>query len=104
MNVIVFGGTGRVGRAFIGKAVDAGHRVTSFVRNSSGTKLNGVALVQGDMRDFSSVRASLSGGFDAVIVCIGQAGLRRSTIVSEGFAAIVAGTAFGLRRFIGVSG
>jgi len=105
MNVIVFGATGRVGRAFVGKAVNAGHRVTAFVRNSSGANLNGVVLVQGDVRDNLSVRASLAGGFDAVIVCIGQAGLKPSTIVSEGFGAIVTGmTALGLRRFIGVSG
>jgi putative NADH-flavin reductase len=105
MNLIVFGATGRVGRAFIGKAVHAGHRVTAFVRNSGGAHLDGVALVQGDVRDISSVRASLAGGFDAVIVCIGEAGLKPSTIVSEGFSAIVAGmTAMRLRRFIGVSG
>ena len=105
MNLIVFGATGRVGRAFIGKAVHAGHRVTAFVRDSGRAHLDGVALVQGDVRDTSSVRASLAGGFDAVIVCIGEAGLKPSTIVSEGFAAIVAGmTAMGLRRFIGVSG
>ena len=105
MNVIVFGATGRVGRDFVGKAVSGGHRLTAFVRNSSGANLNGVALVQGDVRDKSSVRASLAGRPDAVIVCIGQAGLKPSTLVSEGFAAIVAGmTALGLRRFIGVSG
>ena len=105
MNVMVFGATGRVGRAFVGKAVTADHRVTAFVRNSSAANLDGVALVQGDVRDNLSVRASLIGGFDAVIVCIGQAGLKPSTVVSQGFGAIVAGmTALGLRRFIGVSG
>ncbi len=105
MNVIVFGATGRVGRAFVEKSVNAGHRVTAFVRNPGSAGLRGVSLIQGDARDSSSVRAALACGFDAVIVCIGPAGLKTSTIVSEGFGAIAAGmTGLGLRRFIGVSG
>jgi putative NADH-flavin reductase len=105
MNAIVFGATGRVGRAFVEKAVNAGHRVTAFVRNAGSAGLDGVSLTEGDVRDPSSVSAALTGEFDAVIVGIGQPGLKPSTIVSDGFAAIVAGmTALGPRRFVGVSG
>ena len=106
MKVIVFGATGRVGRAIVGKAVTAGHWVTAFVRDPSRASiLNGAALVQGDVRDHQAVRAALAAEFDAVIVCIGEAGLKPSNIVTEGFSSIAAGmTASGLKRFIGVSG
>lgn len=105
MNVIVFGATGRVGRAFVGKALAAGHSVCAFVREPGALKVSNVALYRGDVRDASAVKQALSLGFDAVIVCIGPRGFAPSTVVTEGFQVIAkAMTELGQRRLIGVSG
>jgi putative NADH-flavin reductase len=114
MNIIVFGATGRVGACIVEQAVQAGHRVTAFVRNSRSLKgsvqssigIGGqVAVEEGNVLDPSAVRAALQPGFDAVINAIGESGLKRSTIVTDSVTNIVAAMqATGNRRFLGVSG
>lgn len=105
MRIVVFGATGRVGRSFTAKAAAAGHEVLAFVRRSDAIRDEGILQIQGDVRDRDAVRTALSPGCDAVVCCIGEAGLKPSTIVTEAFTSIVdAMSALSLRRFLAVSG
>ncbi|MEU6623242.1 NAD(P)H-binding protein [Streptomyces litmocidini] len=68
-NIIVFGASGRVGRAVVAEAVARGHRVTAVVRDPAGyadLEGAGIALVRGDATDAASV-ASLAAGHDAAV-------------------------------------
>jgi putative NADH-flavin reductase len=62
------------------------------VRDRQRLKVGGrnVSMVVGDVLDPAAVRAALEPGPDAVIVAIGQAGLKPSTVVTDGMRAIVA--------------
>lgn len=106
MNLIVFGASGRVGQCFLRKATAASHAVTAFLRDPAKVQdPRGLTIITGDVRNREAVERALVARFDAVVVCIGQSGLKPSTIISEGVAVIVAAmTAQGHRRFLGVSG
>lgn len=105
MRIVAFGATGRVGRSFTTKAAAAGHQVVAFARRPDAVMGEGIRPFQGDVRDREAVRTALSPGCDAVVCCIGQAGLKPSTIVTDAFTSIVdAMTGLGLRRFVAVSG
>jgi len=105
MKIAVFGATGRVGRSFTTKAAAAGHEVVAFARRPDTVTVEGVRQFQGDVRDRDAVRTALSPGCDAVVCCIGEAGLKPSTIVTDSFTSIIdAMTGLGLRRFLAVSG
>jgi putative NADH-flavin reductase len=105
MKIVVFGATGRVGRSFTAKAAAAGHQVVAFVRRSDAGMGEGIRQFQGDVRDRDAVMTALSPGCDAVVCCIGEAGLKPSTIVTDAFTSIVAAmTSLGLSRFLAVSG
>ena len=106
MNFIVFGASGRVGRCFLTKAAAAGHNVTAFVREPAKLKDHtSLTIVAGDIRNRKAVDAALVPRFDAVVVCIGETGLKPSTVITDGFAAIAAAmTAHDQHRFVGVSG
>ena len=105
MKIVVFGSTGRVGSSFTAKAAAAGHQVVAFARRADMVKVEGVHPFQGDVRDHDAVRTALSQGCDAVVCCIGEAGLKPSTIVTDAFTSIIdAMTGLGLKRFLAVSG
>jgi putative NADH-flavin reductase len=105
MNIVVFGSTGRVGSSFTAKAATAGHQVVAFARRIDMVKVEGVHRFQGDVRDRDAVRTALSQGCDAVVCCIGEAGLKPSTIVTDAFTSIVGVmTNLGIKRFLAVSG
>lgn len=103
--IVVFGATGRVGRSFTAKATAAGHDVRAFVRRLGVLQIPGVREFQGDVRDREAVKAALSSDCEAVVCCIGESGLKPSTIVTDAFTAIVDSmTLLGLKRFLAVSG
>lgn len=108
MNILVFGATGRVGMCFVEQAFEAGHRVTTFVRDARRLIKVGadrVGIVQGDVLDRDAVRSALEPGFDAVVSAIGENALKPSTLITEGVGTIIAGMkANGVKRFLGVSG
>jgi len=107
MRIIVFGATGRVGACIVEQAVAAGHDVTAFVRDRQRLKVGGdkVSIVEGNVVDPASVRSALNPGFDAVVVAIGQAGLKPSSVMADGVRAIVTGMKDrGIDRLLGVSG
>jgi len=83
MKIIVFGSTGSVGKLVIEQALDEGHEVTAFARNTSKIKLSHKKLhkVSGDVMNTTSV-ASAMPGHDAV-VCVLGAG-RKGEVRAQG--------------------
>jgi putative NADH-flavin reductase len=70
MKVLVFGASGRIGRAITAELLRRGHAVTAASR--SGTQVDdlGVPVRQGDAADAATV-ATLAQGQDAVVAAIG---------------------------------
>lgn len=73
MKVLIFGGTGLVGTAVTRRAVEAGHEVTVFTRNKQHVTIEGVAVVEGSVKNAEQVAQAVK-GMDAVIQCIGIGG------------------------------
>jgi putative NADH-flavin reductase len=107
MRIIIFGATGRVGACIVEQAVQAGHDVTAFVRDGRRLKVGGdkVSIFEGDVRDQDAVRSALDPGFDAVVVAIGQAGLKPSSVVTDGLHTIIVAMKHrGIGRLLFISG
>jgi putative NADH-flavin reductase len=72
MKVLVFGATGRTGRALVEQALEQGHAVTAFARNPA--KVRGahqnLSVAKGNMLDVASVEAAVQGQ-DAVLSALG---------------------------------
>uniref|UniRef100_H2YY95 NAD(P)-binding domain-containing protein n=1 Tax=Ciona savignyi TaxID=51511 RepID=H2YY95_CIOSA len=93
--LIVFGGTGRSGRAVLQQAADAlDLQVTAFVRTPSkipGAVRNKIIVVQGDILKTELVSNAIKGQ-DAVISCLGNGfSLRSTTVLSDGISNIIEG-------------
>ena len=84
MKIIVFGANGRTGQELIKQAVDKGIEVTAFVRNAESIKLQSEKLniVVGQATNYEDVKKAIA-GHDAVISCIGGAGIKVSTIITD---------------------
>ena len=72
MKVIVFGGTGTIGRLVVEQAVEQDHEVTLLTRNPSlvGPPDPRVHVVEGDVFDARAI-APVIAGHDAVVVTLG---------------------------------
>ena len=100
MKVIVFGGTGTVGRLVVEQAVEQGHEVTLLTRDRTrvGPPPARVHVVEGDVFDARAI-APVIAGHDAVVVTLG--GGRKGGVRARGTAAIIeAMRATGVRRLI----
>jgi uncharacterized protein len=105
MKLMIFGATGRVGQSLVHKAKLAGHDMTILVRDALRVKTDGLKTYVGDVRDKKAVTRAMQDKFDAVIVCLGETGLRQSTIMEDGMASIIAAMqANVISRLIMVSG
>ena len=72
MNVVVFGGTGRIGRHVVEHALGHGHAVRAFVhRNPLALQNERLTTVTGDVRDFEAVCSAVE-GCDAVAFALSQ--------------------------------
>ncbi len=89
MKIIIFGSTGSVGKHLLEQALEEGHEVTAFARNTGKIKLTHKNLhkVSGDVMNASSV-ASAMPGHDAV-VCVLGAG-RKGEVRAKGTQNIIA--------------
>lgn len=100
MKVIVFGGTGTVGRLVVEQAVEQGHEVTLLTRNRArvGPPDPRVHVVEGDVFDARAI-APVIAGHDAVVVTLG--GGNKGRVRARGTAAIIEamGTT-GVRRLV----
>jgi putative NADH-flavin reductase len=100
MKVIVFGGTGTVGRLVVEQAVEQGHEVTLLTRDRArvGPPPARVHVVEGDVFDARAI-APVIAGHDAVVVTLG--GGRKGGVRARGTAAIIeAMRATGVRRLV----
>lgn len=72
MKILVFGGTGRVGRVILDKALNDGHVVTIFVGNVSKltVRKENLKILQGDVFNGRAVRDAIMGQ-DAIISALG---------------------------------
>ncbi|TDL80803.1 NAD(P)-dependent oxidoreductase [Peribacillus frigoritolerans] len=75
MKIALFGGTGRVGRAFLEQALNEGHNVRLLVRDPS--KIENIdknaEMIKGNARNLQSIEKTVS-GCDAVVSCLGTDG------------------------------
>ena len=103
MKVIVFGGTGTIGRLVVAQAVDQDHEVTLLTRNRAlvGATDPRVHVVEGDVFDARAI-APVIAGHDAVVVTLG--GGRKGGVRARGTAAVIeAMRVNGVRRLVVLS-
>ncbi len=85
VNIVIIGASGKTGQLAVEQALDAGHKVTAFMRSPEKLALTHerLTIVQGDATDSEAVNTALSGQ-DAVISCVGSnSGLGKTTILRE---------------------
>ena len=105
MNIIVVGAAGGIGRHVAEQALEAGHRVTAFLRDPRKLILSHerLAIVRGDVLDREAVRIAVR-GHEAVVSTMGVRSRERTTLYSEGARnTLAAMRAEGIRRYIGIS-
>ncbi|MBV0924856.1 NAD(P)H-binding protein [Halomicroarcula limicola] len=102
MQLLVFGGSGRVGRRVCEYAASDGHGVTAFVRDADSAP-PGVGVVEGDVRDTESVIAAVA-GHDAVCNAVGPDADERPSVLTDGIDNIAPAMAdAGIDRLVGVA-
>ncbi|KTR38935.1 MULTISPECIES: NAD(P)-dependent oxidoreductase [Rothia] len=70
MNILLFGATGNVGSRILTRALDAGHRVTAYVRRPEAlTQHQGLTVVGGQLDDVEAMTGAARGA-DAVIIAV----------------------------------
>ena len=102
MKLLIFGATGRTGRALVAQALEQGHTVTAFARNPVAitTKHRNLAIVQGDILDYASIERTVERQ-DAILSALGTKVLRKNTIISDGTRNIItAMEKSGVKRFV----
>jgi putative NADH-flavin reductase len=105
MNVLVIGAAGKTGRLVVERAVAAGHRVTSFVRDRGRyTAPPEVHIVTGDATDPAMVSVAMAGQDAVIDVIAGKTPWRTTALERTAARAIVAAARqHGTRRLIAVS-
>jgi putative NADH-flavin reductase len=106
MKVLIIGATGPTGRELTTQALDAGHDVRLFVRNPHAVSVWSPRLevMSGNVREWKTVRPAML-GVQAVLSALGTSGdWRKTTLYSEGTAAILWGMAeAGVQRLVCVT-
>jgi putative NADH-flavin reductase len=105
MNVVVVGAAGGIGRDVVGQSLEAGHRVTAFLRDPGKLTLRHerLAIVRGDVLDGKAISSAIV-GHEAVVSAIGVRSRAPTTLYSEGARLMLAAMAAeGIRRYIGIS-
>lgn len=87
MHVVVVGGTGKIGRQVVRRAVELGHQVTAVARHQVPT-VNGETLVTGDVLAAGSWSEVLPGA-DVVVFAAGSRGTSSTVVRSDGIANVL---------------
>jgi putative NADH-flavin reductase len=93
MKLAIFGATGKTGIELVKQALDQGHAVTAFVRDSARLTIEdeNLTFVTGDVFDPASVTQAVQGQ-DAVICALGAGSdLKKTTIRTTGTINIITG-------------
>lgn len=93
MKLVIFGATGKTGLEVVKQALEQGHTVTAFVRDSTRLTIDdeSLTLVVGDAFDPASVAQSVQGQ-DAVICALGAGSeLKKTTVRTTGTINIISG-------------
>ena len=72
MKLLIFGGTGRTGRALVEQALEQGHVVTVFARDPAKVRMTyeNLRVMKGDIADYDSVETAIKAQ-DAVLSALG---------------------------------
>lgn len=107
MNLVVFGASGGTGQEIIKQALDQGHEVTAFVRDTAKLAIRDSKLhiIEADVLKDQPAITSAIAGKDAIICALGVANSLKSTgLIAGGLAAIVpAAKKHDVRRLILIS-
>lgn len=106
MNLLVFGANGRTGRQLVRQALEAGHRVTAFVRDPARLDVEheDLRVVTGDARDADAVDAAVRGQ-EGVLMALGHtAGSGEDVFTMAAWHAIDAMQRHGVRRLVVLTG
>jgi putative NADH-flavin reductase len=109
LNIVVFGASGRTGLKVVEQALEAGHRVTAYVRNAP--KLTGqvvpserLRIVEGDATDSDKVLNAVKNQ-EAIIVALGPGPNAPAETTTQGLQQIlIAAKTHTVRRVVVVSG
>ncbi|MGF7047888.1 putative NADH-flavin reductase [Paenibacillus sp. DS2015] len=84
MKIVVFGASGGVGQEVVRQALEANHEVRAFVRNPDKISIQHphLTLIQGDGLDNNAVSHAIQGQ-DAVVCCVGNRGMGKTTLMSD---------------------
>lgn len=89
MRVVVFGAAGRTGRLVVSKALGHGHQVRAFQHTSSlEIESEHLVKVRGDVLDFDTVSAAISGA-DAVAFALSSGSGPRAGVHEAGIANVI---------------
>ncbi len=105
MKIAVFGASGRTGILIVYQALNLGHSVTAFARQSSKVTIQhkNLRVIEGDVLDFENVKTAVEGQ-DAVLCALGVDKNKPGTLLSEGTRNILrAMESTGVKRFICMS-
>ena len=85
MNITIFGGTGPAGLLVIRKALDSGHTVTVYARNSAKIKVQhgDIHVIEGELSERNKITEAVKGA-DAVISLLGPKNNANSPVISNG--------------------
>ncbi|ALG08687.1 NAD(P)-dependent oxidoreductase [Kibdelosporangium phytohabitans] len=105
MNIVVFGGTGRIGSAVVHRALAEGHKVTAVARHAPRTPVRdkNFTMHLGDAMEASVTEEAVAGA-DVVVLAVGMPGTSSTVVRSTTVAAVLKGMrANGVKRLITVS-
>jgi putative NADH-flavin reductase len=106
VKIIIFGATGRTGKALVEQALAAGHTVTAYVRDASklSTQHPQLSVVVGTLNEFDKIVSAVAGQ-EAVLSALGPVRGGSKTVMEDSAKAITAAMKqTGVRRLITVTG
>lgn len=90
MKLTIFGATGATGKLAVQKALQKGHLVTAYARNSRKLRITheGLRIVEGELTDKAAIGQALEGS-EAVLSFLGPKGKVTDSALSDGVGRIV---------------